>query len=152
MFEQLKAIISEKFKLDPDGVAPRSTLADLELDSLDLVELSLVIEKELGARVSDTELADLQQLDAIVELLESRHASAGWSPTLWSLGWAWYVPLGSEPPKHGSGSAPESPPPPWTRRWPETRSRSPAGCRALTRPPCWADEALDGTTGSSNWR
>jgi acyl carrier protein len=76
MFEQLREIISQKFQVDPADIAPDSKLQDMELDSLDLVELSLVIEKELGARVSDTELADLQQLDAIVQLVEGRNAPA----------------------------------------------------------------------------
>jgi acyl carrier protein len=60
--------------LDAEEIAPSSTLEELQLDSLDLVELALVIEKEFGARVSDDELADTQQLDAIVDLVEARSA------------------------------------------------------------------------------
>jgi acyl carrier protein len=74
MYIQLKQILTTKFQLDADEIEPTSTLEDLQLDSLDLVELALVIEKEFGARVSDDELADTQQLEAIVGLVEARSA------------------------------------------------------------------------------
>jgi acyl carrier protein len=74
MFTDLKQILTRKFQLDAEEIQPSSTLEELQLDSLDLVELALVIEKEFGARVSDDELADLQQLDAIVDLVEARSA------------------------------------------------------------------------------
>jgi len=74
VFEQLKQIMTTKFQLNPADVAPEATLEGLELDSLDLVELSLVMEKELGVRISDDELAETQQLEAIIRLAESRSA------------------------------------------------------------------------------
>ncbi|MFI7209850.1 acyl carrier protein [Micromonospora maritima] len=74
MFEQIKAIMVRKFQLDPADVLPDASLTDLQLDSLDLVELSLVLEKELNARISDDELAEAQQLDAIVDLVAQRGA------------------------------------------------------------------------------
>jgi acyl carrier protein len=74
MFEQIKAIMVRKFQLDPADVLPDASLTDLQLDSLDLVELSLVLEKELNARISDDELAEAQQLGAIVDLVAQRGA------------------------------------------------------------------------------
>ncbi len=74
MFAELKQILTSKFQIDAEEVAPTSTVEELQLDSLDLVELALVIEKEFGARVSDDELADAGQLDAIIDLVEARSA------------------------------------------------------------------------------
>jgi acyl carrier protein len=74
MFGELKQILTSKFQLDATEIAPSSTLEELQLDSLDVVELALVIEKEFGVRVSDDELADTQRLDAIVDLVEARSA------------------------------------------------------------------------------
>lgn len=76
LLDQLKEILVTSFQADPDLVAPEATLTELELDSLDLVELSLVIEKQFEARVSDDELAELQRLDAIVSLIGDRTARA----------------------------------------------------------------------------
>jgi acyl carrier protein len=74
MFQQLSEILISKFQLDVEEIDPSATLDELGLDSLDLVELALIIEKEFGARVSDDELAETQRLDAIVELVEGRGA------------------------------------------------------------------------------
>lgn len=72
MYDQLKQILATKFQIEPDRINPMSTLSDLELDSLDVVELALVIEQELGATVSDDELFDLQQLAGIAALATTR--------------------------------------------------------------------------------
>lgn len=72
MFEELRQIISSKFQIDAEDITPRASLTELELDSLDTVELSLVIEKELLAQVSDVELAEAENLAEIVRLVESR--------------------------------------------------------------------------------
>lgn len=74
MIEWLKEIVAHKFQLDAATLSPDSNMQDLDLDSLDLVELSLILEHELGVQVSDTELADLERLDDVVQLLESRGA------------------------------------------------------------------------------
>jgi acyl carrier protein len=74
MFEQLKDIMSSKFQIDPADITADTNLRALELDSLDAVELSLVIEQELGAKVSDTELAAAASLGDIVALVEARSA------------------------------------------------------------------------------
>ena len=74
MFEQLKDILVTSFQADPAEVKPNSSLDDLGLDSLDVVELALVVKSNFGVAVSDDELVDLQRLDAIVEALESRNA------------------------------------------------------------------------------
>lgn len=72
MYEQLKAIMVSKFQLDPAEVSPEATLKDLELDSLDVVELSLVVEKEMGVSVSDDELIEAVDVAAVVALIEAR--------------------------------------------------------------------------------
>lgn len=75
MYEQLKQIVSTACHVSTDEVTPDSTLADLGLDSLDLVELSLVIEKEIGVKVTDDELAEAGRVGSIAELVTSREAA-----------------------------------------------------------------------------
>jgi len=75
MFAQLTEILISKFHVDPADIVPGATLEGLELDSLDVVELGLVLEKEFGARITDDELVDAQRLDAIVELTQRRAAT-----------------------------------------------------------------------------
>jgi acyl carrier protein len=74
VFEQLRRLMAGKYQLEAVRITPDSTLRELGLDSLDLVELAMAIESEWGPRVSDDELNEAQQLAAIVELVESRMA------------------------------------------------------------------------------
>jgi acyl carrier protein len=55
-------------------VDPVATLPDLGLDSLDLVELSILIKSDLAVEVSDDELAELEAVGAVAGLIESRSA------------------------------------------------------------------------------
>lgn len=74
MFEQVREILSRKFQIDRDDIALESTLKDLELDSLDVVDLTLAVEKELGVSVSDDEMLQAETVAAVVTLVESRSA------------------------------------------------------------------------------
>lgn len=72
MFETLKKILVEKLKVSPDQVTPDATKEDVELDSLAVVELSLVLEKELNITISDDELLEVPTIGEIAALMEQR--------------------------------------------------------------------------------
>jgi acyl carrier protein len=74
VYEQLKNILTTSFQADPAEVTPEATLTDLGLDSLDVVELSLVLKANCGVAVSDDDLLELHGVGAIAEALESRSA------------------------------------------------------------------------------
>ncbi|MBO1420026.1 acyl carrier protein [Streptomyces sp. FH025] len=52
-YETIRACLVDEFDASPSVVTPDATLASLELDSLALVELSLVVEERLGVTVAD---------------------------------------------------------------------------------------------------
>lgn len=72
MFETLKEILVGKLKVDPERITREATRDDVELDSLAVVELSLLLEKELGVHVSDDELMETASIGDMVALIESR--------------------------------------------------------------------------------
>lgn len=74
MFETLKDILVSKLKVAPEQITSDATREDIELDSLAVVELSLVLEKELGIKVSDDDLLDAPTVGDMVALLEERSA------------------------------------------------------------------------------
>jgi acyl carrier protein len=74
MYDDIKNLLVSTFKVPLGEIHPGATLQDLELDSLDVVELAAVIKDRLGAQVSEDELADLEQIGVIAELVESRAA------------------------------------------------------------------------------
>ncbi|MEE4598375.1 acyl carrier protein [Streptomyces sp. DSM 41524] len=74
MFETLKDILVTKLKVTPEQITPDATHEDAELDSLAVVELSLVLEKELDIAISDDELLKAPTIGAIAELMQERSA------------------------------------------------------------------------------
>jgi acyl carrier protein len=69
-------VLTTSFRVSEEAITPEATLADLDLDSLDVVELSMLLQRELGARISDGELVELPNIEAIVRFLEDRTATA----------------------------------------------------------------------------
>lgn len=75
MYEQLKHIMERTFQVPTEDIEPQATLKGLGLDSLDLVELALAIQKEIGVWVTDDDLAQAGRLESVVDLVTSRSAA-----------------------------------------------------------------------------
>ncbi len=72
MFDELKKLIGEQFHVPANLIVRSATLEDLGLDSLDIVEFSMAVEEQLGARVSEDEMSGETDLDAIARLAGGR--------------------------------------------------------------------------------
>ncbi len=72
--DQLKTILVDTLKIDPETITPEATREDIELDSLAVVELSLLLKAEFGLDVSDDELLEAATVADIVALLDERSA------------------------------------------------------------------------------
>ncbi|GAA0445895.1 MULTISPECIES: acyl carrier protein [Streptomyces] len=75
MFEQLKEILVGKLQVPADLITMAATPEAIELDSLAVVELSLVLDKELGIKISDDTLAEAGTVGDIVRLMEEQGAA-----------------------------------------------------------------------------
>ena len=68
---KIKQIVP-KFGVNPDDVTDASTLEDLDMDSLDVVEIMQAIEDDLGIRVPDEDLEELTTLgDAVAAVVKN---------------------------------------------------------------------------------
>jgi acyl carrier protein len=72
MYELLKSVMSEVLLLDVDGVRPDATREAAGLDSLAVVELSMVLSRHHGIEITDDELLELDTVAEIVALMEQR--------------------------------------------------------------------------------
>lgn len=68
--DTVKQILSEK--VDVSKLKEDDPLTSLGLDSLDLVEVMLAIEDQLGVEFSSDEIADLSTLKDVVKLIEKK--------------------------------------------------------------------------------
>jgi acyl carrier protein len=74
MLEQLRNILADTLKVAPETIVPEATREDIELDSLAVVELSLLLKSELGLDISDDELLEADTVADMARLMEERSA------------------------------------------------------------------------------
>lgn len=77
MFEEVKKVIVESIGCDEDKVTMEAQLVDdLEIDSLDAVELNMALEDAIGRGLTDDELGQVKTVGDIVRLLEAHQDEA----------------------------------------------------------------------------
>jgi len=69
MFEKLAKYASKQLELDIDEITPDSTFESLGIDSLDVVEMIMDLETELGVELEleDQKIATFQELADFIE-------------------------------------------------------------------------------------
>ena len=73
IFARLQAILVESFELDEAEIRLEAHLIDdLDLDSIDAIDLAVGLESELSLEVSEEELRGLQRVSDIIELVSTR--------------------------------------------------------------------------------
>jgi acyl carrier protein len=70
--ERIAKVLSTDFEISPDAVDSEVTLALLKFDSLTLVELALVLEKEFGITVEEGELTDAMTIGDTAALVAAK--------------------------------------------------------------------------------
>lgn len=71
-YDQLVDIVTKLHDAPPDRISPDVTFAQLDVDSLTLVEISMRIERDLGVHLEDNELEEDLTLGATTQLIESK--------------------------------------------------------------------------------
>ena len=70
-------LLVDTFGVAESDVTPQATFESLGLDSLDVVELTLVLEEKTGVKLEDEELEDVRTVqDAIDKVAEKKQAAA----------------------------------------------------------------------------
>ena len=61
-----------QFGVEPDDITREATFEDLDVDSLDLAELSQIIEEEFGVALKGDDVAKIKTVGDAVDLVVSR--------------------------------------------------------------------------------
>jgi len=73
--EQVQAVVVESletFGADPGLITPDATFEALEIDSLDLAELSQIVHEQFGVELKGSDVAEVKTVKDAVELIASR--------------------------------------------------------------------------------
>ncbi len=74
-FEQVKETMVDTLGCDEDKITMEASLnEDLNIDSLDAVELVMAIEEQCGVKIPDTELSNLRTVGDIVAAIAKYQA------------------------------------------------------------------------------
>jgi len=65
-YAKIAAIIADKLQIQQAQISPQSTLQDLGADSLDVLEIIMRIEEQLGVTVDDEAAEKLHTVDDVV--------------------------------------------------------------------------------------
>lgn len=72
VLSRLSEILVSYFGVEPDEVRPDATFAELDLDSLAIVEFALVAEKEFGVTIGEDEVSPQATVRDALELLDAK--------------------------------------------------------------------------------
>ena len=69
MYEKLVSYAAKQLDISPDEITPESTFESLGLDSLDIVEMIMDLETELGVELEmeDQKISNFQELANFIE-------------------------------------------------------------------------------------
>lgn len=74
-FEEVKEIMVDTLGCDEDKIVPEASLSDdLNIDSLDAVELVMAIEEKYGIKIPDEELGNMKLVSDIAAAVEKYQA------------------------------------------------------------------------------
>ena len=76
IYETVSDILTGTFKVPAEQVSRDATFEALALDSLDLVELTLVVEERTGLKIGDDEVERIRTVGDAVDLLGEKAGAA----------------------------------------------------------------------------
>ncbi|MFI9024346.1 acyl carrier protein [Streptomyces sp. NPDC053560] len=80
VYDHLVTVLTDKFEVDAEHIRPDVTLADLELDSLALVELYVTLQEHWGTELEEDEAAADLTLEEFARVVQEQ-VSGGPAPT-----------------------------------------------------------------------
>jgi acyl carrier protein len=72
--ECIITMMAETLEIAPDRITPDTVFDELDFDSLVLVELAVILQREFGVEVTDDELAESETVGRATALVKARLA------------------------------------------------------------------------------
>lgn len=76
-FERVRDVMVKTFGVEEEQVTPAARLVDdLALDSLDWAELIVILERETGREISDSDVKAIRTVGDILDLVDRKQAAS----------------------------------------------------------------------------
>lgn len=73
IFEKIASYLSEQLAIDEKDITMETGIEDLDIDSLDLVDLLMSLEEEYGVEIPDDQVEEIHTIGDLVSYVE-KHA------------------------------------------------------------------------------
>lgn len=70
--ELLRGMLVDEFDIEPELIRDDATLEDLDLDSLDLVEIGQMIEQKYGVRIKAADAEGVTDLGGVIQMIHTK--------------------------------------------------------------------------------
>ena len=71
--EKIQSLIAKQFHIEPEEITLEANLkVNLEMDSTELVELVVALEKEFGVEIGDDEVTNRQSVGEVIQVVRSK--------------------------------------------------------------------------------
>ena len=72
VYEKIKAVLVDEFEVEEDDIKMDANLfTDLELDSLDAIDLMVTLDKELDIEIKTEEMQDMRTIQDVYDFIVS---------------------------------------------------------------------------------
>ena len=72
VYSKIKSVLMDEFEVEEDDISMKANLfTDLELDSLDAIDLMVTLDKELGIEIKTEEMQDLRTIEDVCNFVLS---------------------------------------------------------------------------------
>jgi len=72
VYSKIKSVLIDEFEVEEDAITIDANLfTDLELDSLDAIDLMVTLDKELGIEIKTEEMQDLRTIEDVCKFVLS---------------------------------------------------------------------------------
>ena len=71
ILQLLRSTMTELFQLDEGAIVPKARLVeDLDLDSIDAIDLAVRMQDQLGVKVDEATLRNVRTVDDVIDLVQ----------------------------------------------------------------------------------
>ena len=72
VYDKIKSVLIDEFEVEADDISLEANLfTDLELDSLDAIDLMVTLDKELGVEIKTEEMQEMRTIQDVCDFVMS---------------------------------------------------------------------------------
>lgn len=72
IIDRVNAFLIDEFEIEQDLIRPDATWSDIGIDSLDFVDIVVIVDNTFGVKLKGEDMADVKTLDDFYSFLEGR--------------------------------------------------------------------------------